>query len=256
MTLSSEIFDYLDTLSPAALALDWDNSGLQVGSRNAPVRKILVALDPFEDVCREAVAMGAELVITHHPLFFNPIKSLTDESAVSRAAVILIQNGIGLFSCHTNLDIAPGGVNDCLARALGLENPTVFGSEQLLRKGQIPEQPLEQFLEAVKSKLGCPGLRYVSAGKPCRSIAVGGGACADFLAEVAAAAGKAEAQPGHRHQGHAVRRGNGLADDRVTADHLPHLAHGGLHHFAEVGLFLVFHIVHPFQTAFLYRFPP
>ena len=77
MTLSSEIFDYLDTLSPAALALDWDNSGLQVGSRNAPVRKILVALDPFEDVCREAAAMGAELVITHHPLFFNPIKSLT-----------------------------------------------------------------------------------------------------------------------------------------------------------------------------------
>ena len=187
MTLSSEIFDYLDTLSPAALALDWDNSGLQVGSRNAPVRKILVALDPFEDVCREAAAMGAELVITHHPLFFNSIKSLTDESAVGRAAAILIQNGIGLFSCHTNLDIAPGGVNDGLARALGLENPTVFGSEQLLRKGQIPEQPLEQFLEAVKTKLGCPGLRYVSAGKPCRSIAVGGGACADFLAEVAAA---------------------------------------------------------------------
>ena len=108
MTLSSEIFDFLDTLSPAALALDWDNSGLQVGSRNAPVRKILVALDPFEDVCREAVAMGAELVITHHPLFFNPIKSLTDESAVGRAAATLIQNGIGLFSCHTNLDIAPG----------------------------------------------------------------------------------------------------------------------------------------------------
>ena len=144
MTLSSEIFDYLDTLSPAALALDWDNSGLQVGSRNAPVRKILVALDPFEDVCREAAAMGAELVITHHPLFFNSIKSLTDESAVGRAAAILIQNGIGLFSCHTNLDIAPGGVNDCLARALGLENPTVFGSEQLLRKGQIPEQALPQ----------------------------------------------------------------------------------------------------------------
>lgn len=187
MTLSSEIFDFLDTLSPAALAMDWDNSGLQVGSRNAPVRKILVALDPFEDVCREAAAMGAELVITHHPLFFNPIQSLTDESAVSRAAAILIQNGIGLFSCHTNLDIASGGVNDCLARALGLENPTVFGSEQLLRKGQIPEQPLEQFLEAVKTKLGCLGLRYVSAGKPCRSIAVGGGACADFLAEVAVA---------------------------------------------------------------------
>ena len=141
MTLSSEIFDYLDTLSPAALALDWDNSGLQVGSRNAPVRKILVALDPFEDVCREAVAMGAELVITHHPLFFNPIKSLTDESAVGRAAAILIQNGIGLFSCHTNLDIAPGGVNDCLARALGLRIPRPLAASSCCARGKFRNSP-------------------------------------------------------------------------------------------------------------------
>ena len=74
-----------------------------------------------------------------------------------------------------------------------------------------------------------------------------------LLSEVAAAAAEAEAQSGHRHQRHAVRGGDGLADHSVTADHLPHLAHGGLHHFAEVGLLLVFHVVHPFQTGCLCR---
>lgn len=187
MTLSSEIFDYLDTLSPAALALDWDNSGLQVGSRNAPVRKILVALDPFEDVCREAAAMGAELVITHHPLFFNPIKSLTDESAVGRAAAILIQNGIGLFSCHTNLDICPRGRQRLSGPSAGPGESHGLWQRAAAAQGADSGTALGAVPGSGKIQAGLPGLRYVSAGKPCRSIAVGGGACADFLAEVAAA---------------------------------------------------------------------
>ena len=187
MTLSSDIFDYLDTLSPAALALDWDNSGLQVGSRNAPVRKILVALDPFEDVCREAAAMGAELVITHHPLFFNPIKSLTDESAVGRAAATLIQNGIGLFSCHTNLDIAPGGVNDCLACTLGLQDTKPLNEEKIGRIGTLScEKPLEQFLSDVVKLLSCNGLRYRDGGRPVHRVAVGGGACGEYIPQAIA----------------------------------------------------------------------
>lgn len=187
MTLSSEIYDFLDTLAPRELAMEWDNCGLQIGSRNLAVSKVLVALDPFEDVCREAMAVGAELVVTHHPLFFDPIRAVTDETAVGRAAALLIRGGISLYSCHTDLDIAPGGVNDCLARALGLESIETFGGENLLRRGIIPEQPLAEFLEAVKTKLGCPGLRYADAGKPCRRIAVGGGACADAIPDAVGA---------------------------------------------------------------------
>ena len=110
MTLSSQIYDFLDTLAPQELAMDWDNCGLQIGSRNLAVSKVLVALDPFEDVCREAIAVGAELVVTHHPLFFDPIRAVTDETAVGRAAALLIRGGISLYSCHMDLDIAPGGV--------------------------------------------------------------------------------------------------------------------------------------------------
>lgn len=182
MILSSDIFDFLDTIAPPELAMDWDNSGLQVGSRRQTVQKVLVALDPFEDVCREAIDLGAQIVVTHHPLFFSKASAVTDETPVGRAAMQLIQNGISLYSCHTNLDIASGGVNDVLAERLGLSNVEVIGTEHLLRRGTVPEQSLPQFLAFVKSALGCPGLRYVDGGKPCARIAVGGGACAgEFL---------------------------------------------------------------------------
>lgn len=187
MIQSSEIFAFLDTLAPRELAMDWDNCGLQVGTVCLPVSKVLVALDPFEDVCREAIAVGAQLVVTHHPLFLDPIKSVTDESAVGRAVSLLIRSGISLYSCHTDLDLAPGGVNDCLARVLKLEHVEPIGPEKLLRRGNVPEQPLSDFLKNVKAALGCPGLRYVDAGKPCRTVAVGGGACADALATAVAA---------------------------------------------------------------------
>lgn len=178
MILSSEIFDFLDILAPPELAMDWDNSGLQIGSRRQTVRTVLVALDPFENVCREAMDLGAQLVVTHHPLFFSKPSAITDETPVGRAATLLIQNGISLYSCHTNMDIASGGVNDVLAEKLGLSNVEVIGAEHLLRRGTVPEQSLPQFLAFVKNALGCPGLRYVDGGKRCARIAVGGGACA------------------------------------------------------------------------------
>ena len=181
MRNAQEIFDCLDALAAPNLAMNWDNSGLQIGSRSKKVESILVALDPFEDVCREAVSLGADLVVTHHPLFFPSTNSITDETGCGRAATLLIQNGITLYSCHTNLDIAKGGVNDVLANRLGLQEIQVVGSEQLLRLGTIQEQPLSVFLQTVQKKLSCPGLRYVDGGKPCARIAVGGGACGSEL---------------------------------------------------------------------------
>lgn len=187
MTTVTQIITACEALAPLHLAMDWDNSGFQLGDKAAPVTKVLIALDPFEDVCQEALSWGAELILTHHPLFFNPIKSITSESSIGRAAMLLLENHISLWSGHTCLDVAEGGVNDVLAQRLGLTDAAPLPPENLLRVGTVPEMPLDAFLQRVKEKLNCPNLRYSSAVASCKKIAVGGGACGSelFLAQAA-----------------------------------------------------------------------
>lgn len=190
MTTVGEILSYLETLAPRSMKMDWDNVGLLCGGRNRPVTKVLVALDPFEGVCREASQWGAELIVTHHPLVFSPLKAVTDETAIGRSVQLLCAKGISAINAHTNLDCAPGGVNDCLAETLGLSDIHVIaptGVDELgrpwglLRQGTVESQSLADFLPKVKSALTCQGLRYVDGGKPVHRVAVGGGACASEL---------------------------------------------------------------------------
>ena len=166
------------------------------GSAGQEVHKILVALDPFEGVCREAADKGADLLVTHHPLIFRPRKSVTDGDDVGRSILFLAKHGISALNAHTNLDCAPGGVNDVLAETLGLADVDVLdpmgvdGQGRLwglLRAGTVEAQPLPQFLAHVKARLQVQGLRYVDGGRPVRKVAVGGGACADELPAVLAA---------------------------------------------------------------------
>lgn len=186
MTTVSDILHFLETLAPKELKMDWDNVGLLCGSKQQPIQKILLALDPFEDVCAEAATWGAQLIVTHHPLIFAPARSVTDETAVGRCILQLCRSGISAINAHTNLDCAPGGVNDVLAQCLCLTETEPIGQERLLRAGYFSAK-LPDFLEHVKSALGCPGLRYVDSGRPVHKVAVGGGSCAGMLAEVAAA---------------------------------------------------------------------
>ena len=187
MTTVSDILNFMETLAPRNLKMDWDNVGLLCGSKSTPVTKILVALDPFEGVCREAAAFGAELIVTHHPLIFQAPTAITDETSVGRSIQLLCRHGISAINAHTNLDIAPGGVNDVLAVKLGLEKITTVDPEGgLLRMGQVREQPLADFLAAVKKNLDCQGLRYVNGGKPVQKVAVGGGSCAGAMLEAIA----------------------------------------------------------------------
>ena len=145
MTTVADILKYIETLAPTYMKMDWDNVGLLCGSRETPVTKVLVALDPFEGVCREAAEWGAELIVTHHPIIFDPLKSVTEETAVGRSIMTLCRHGISAVNAHTNLDCAPGGVNDVLADTLGLEDvetiPPFFLDDRgrqwgLLRRGR------------------------------------------------------------------------------------------------------------------------
>ncbi len=196
MTTVNDVLAYLDTLAPDTMKIDWDNVGLLCGSKTQQVRKIIVALDPFEHICREAAEQGADLIVTHHPLIFQPLQSVTDETGLGRSILLLVSQGISAINAHTNLDRAPGGVNDILAQTLGLQNIQVInpsGTDPLgrpwglLRQGITEKQPLHDFLAAVKQALHCPGLRYVNADRPVQRVAVGGGACAGELAEAAQA---------------------------------------------------------------------
>ena len=192
MTYVSDILKLVETLAPRSMKMDWDNVGLLCGSRSTPVTKILVALDPFEHVCKEAAQWGAELIVTHHPLIFRPLPNVTDETTIGRGIRTLIKHDISAINAHTNLDQAPGGVNDILARKLALDNVRVIsprGTTEagepwgLLRMGEVPEQSLEAFLGHVKALLNCEGLRYAEGGKSVKKVAVGGGACADGFRE-------------------------------------------------------------------------
>ena len=136
MTTVGEILTFLETLAPRSMKMDWDNVGLLCGGRNRPVTKVLVALDPFEGVCREAAQWGAELIVTHHPLIFSPLNAVTDETAIGRAVQLLCANGISAINAHTNLDCAPGGVNDCLAAALGLQDVQIIAPSGVDKLGR------------------------------------------------------------------------------------------------------------------------
>ena len=196
MVTVHDILTFLETLAPRSMKMDWDNVGLLCGSRKREVTKILVALDPFEGVCQEAADKGAQLIVTHHPLIFHAPKAITDETSIGRSILFLCRYGISAINAHTNLDVAPGGVNDLLAARLGLSNITLTapsGNDAegrpygLLRCGDVQEQSMEDFLAVVKENLGCSGLRYVDGGKPVRRVAVGGGSCAPGMLEALAA---------------------------------------------------------------------
>ncbi len=190
MATVKDILAFLETLAPRAMKMEWDNVGLLCGSKGAEVTKVLVALDPFEGVCHEAAEIGAQLIVTHHPLIFQAPRSITDETSVGRSILFLCQKGISAINAHTNLDQVAGGVNDVLAERLGLQNVQIVNPVDgvgLLRCGEVETQPLEAFLDTVKSKLGCDGLRYVNSGNPVRKVAVGGGSCASEMLEAISA---------------------------------------------------------------------
>lgn len=191
----NEIRTALFEAAPEYMKMEWDNVGLMCGHAAQEVTRVLVALDASYRVLNEAQAAHCELVVCHHPLIFGGTKTVTDETPVGRSLLFAIENGISVLSFHTNLDCAPEGVNDVLARSLGLSEVTVMepaGTDEqgraygLVRTGTVPETDVRSFAAQVKQALGCEGLRYADGGRPVHRVAVGGGSCGGAIGDVLA----------------------------------------------------------------------
>ena len=182
MTKISDIYEYLCELAPLELQMDFDNSGFQIGRPEKEVSKVLLALDVTDEVVEEAEHIGAELIISHHPLIFRGIKSILGNDPDGQRLLKLAEKGIAVISMHTNLDIAEGGVNDVLMRMIGVEPKHALDALGCGRVGELDKaMPMKDFLELCREKLSVNGLRYYDSGKPVKKIAVMGGSGGDNI---------------------------------------------------------------------------
>lgn len=181
MAKIQEIFDFFCRFAPLETQMDFDNSGFLLGHADSAVTRALLSLDITDEVIEEASAMKAELIISHHPLIFKPIKRITD-SGESRKLLRMAELGIAAICMHTNLDIARGGVNDVLINTLGASSDAVLDAEGCGRVGTLPEPiALSDFLHRCKTCLKTNGLRYYDAGREVHKLAVMGGSGGDAI---------------------------------------------------------------------------
>ena len=181
MITAQKIYEYIDSIAPFETAMSFDNAGLLVGNPQQTVTKGLVTLDVTSKVVDEAVKKGAELIISHHPVIFNPIKNVLSDSVPYLAA----KNNITIISAHTNLDVARGGVNDSLAGKIGVKIDEFF-DEDCAAFGHL-ESEIEstKFAEQIKTQLECNGLRFTDRDGKIKTVVVSCGAGGDniFLAK-------------------------------------------------------------------------
>ena len=172
----------LERIAPRELAAEFDNPGLLVEPDHDEIHRVLVALDCTKAVAEEAAQWGADLVLTHHPLFFHPVKHMAYSDPATTAACILLRHGIGLFAAHTNLDAAHGGVNDTLCELLGVRDTIPF-DEGIGRVGTIKEpESLEQFSRRVEALLGLKPSVSGDLARQIRRVAVLGGSGGSSIA--------------------------------------------------------------------------
>lgn len=178
MTKVKNIYEFLDGWAPFSTAMSFDNAGLLAGNGEEEVQTVLLALDITPDVVREAASCGAQLIVSHHPVIFDPLKRLTPDSA----PWLLARHAIAAICAHTNLDLAPGGVNTCLAAHLGLANvrPLSIDLPSGLPEALYGELPAamepREFALHVKNALGCEWVEFTKGSAPVRTVGLCSGA--------------------------------------------------------------------------------
>ena len=198
MAAVKEIYQLIDNFAPFETQMDFDNAGFLVGRGDRAVERVLVALDITKVVVEEAVRRGCQLIVSHHPVLFGGVKSVTDETVTGRVLLALAENGLSAICAHTNLDAAEGGVNDCLAQRLGLTDTVLLEQDGTDRRGraygigrigQAHKTGVSgaEYAAYVKEKLGARSVRFEDTGIPVSRVAVGGGSCGSMLKQVRAA---------------------------------------------------------------------
>ena len=203
MTTVRDMIRFSETIAPFALADEWDNVGLLVGDENAEAHTVLLALDVTPAVIREAAENGASLIISHHPVIFDPLRSLTPDDPV----YLLVKKDIAALCLHTNLDRAERGVNAALAEALGLTNTTFYPDDYILVGDPPTETTADDFARFIKEKLGAPSVRCTEGRVTRVAVSSGGGGDGVALAEKYGFDAFVTGELKHHQYNYAVSRG-------------------------------------------------
>ena len=174
MAKVKDFYAYLNSIAPFEAQEDWDNSGMLVGDENAEVTMAAVVLDITPEAVEKAKSVGANLIISHHPVIFNPIKSVVKGSLPYE----LVKASVKAICCHTPLDSADGGTNDSLAELLGIK--VIRAENPILRLGTVEKTTAKELADSIAKKLGTT-VRYADAGRPIKKIAICTGAGSSLI---------------------------------------------------------------------------
>ena len=185
-----DIINIIESVAPLSYQESWDNSGLQVGDRNAEVHAALLTVDVTESVVDEAIEKHCDLIISHHPLLFRGLKQLTGSTPQERCVEKAIRNNIAIYSSHTSMDSYLHGVSGRIAEKIGISDYHILcpsTTDKNVGLGVIGKLPnpmkWDDFVQKVQRTFAC-SLRYVDARtEPVQTIAICGGAGAEFAGE-------------------------------------------------------------------------
>ncbi|MCH4097581.1 MAG: Nif3-like dinuclear metal center hexameric protein [Pediococcus pentosaceus] len=189
--LAKKLIDRFESFAPKTIAFTNDPVGLQIGNVNNDIKRVMVTLDVRPEVVDEAIKQNCDMIFSHHPLIFRPIKNLDLSNPQNQMYAKLIQNSILVYSAHTNLDVAKGGMNDWLTEAMGLNHvQTVYSIHYDTNIGRIGVLPtpvtVEKFAKTLKKTFNLDGLRLVTSDNEAmvKNVAVVGGDGGKFYPEM------------------------------------------------------------------------